>query len=101
MPVGQRVRVGGDRRQGDAIALWPIAPTKIREGRRSDGARVWLVDDGGGWAGEAGSLLDDEVMHFHGIGLDVGRGLSNVREGPQRARYRDERRGLRGPHVPE
>jgi HK97 family phage portal protein len=66
--------------KGDAIALWPIAPTKIRETRRQDGARVWLIDDGGGW-GSPTVATDDEVMHFHGIGLTSGRGLSNVREG--------------------
>lgn len=66
--------------KGNAVALWPIAPYKIRETRRQDGARVWLIDDGGGW-GDPTVAMDDEIMHFHGVGLDANRGLSPVREG--------------------
>ena len=58
---------------GAVVALWPIAPSKIRKHRQ--GAEVrWIVDLPGG----PGWLFDAEVMHFSGISLDGEHGLSNV-----------------------
>jgi HK97 family phage portal protein len=71
------IETGSD---GSAVALWPIAPYKIRETRSPTGVRAWLIDDGGGW-GSPTVALDDEIMHFRGVGLDARRGLSPVREG--------------------
>jgi HK97 family phage portal protein len=60
---------------GEVVSLWPIAPRLIRKGKAEDGSVRWIValpDNKEGW------LYDDEVMHFHGIGLEADQGLVTI-----------------------
>jgi HK97 family phage portal protein len=60
---------------GQVSALWPINPRMVRRIKAEDGSKRWVVrmgDDKEGW------LYDDEVMHFHGIGLDADQGLVTI-----------------------
>jgi len=64
---------------GDVVALWPIRPD-VRKHKADDGSVRWVVtfEDGSeGW------LFDAEVMHFKGLGLESGSGLSNVGQARQ------------------
>lgn len=68
--------------QGNLVALWPIAPSRMRIGRRpEDGMPEYYIDgrgnpDGGGYTSET-------FIHFRGLSFDGLVGLSPIQNARQ------------------